>query len=57
MHLSQKSSGPELEESTTNNARIGFRTEEFQGGPERELEGDEAPTLTPPRVKNDNLDS
>ena len=29
MHLSQKSSGPELEESTTNNARIGFRTEEF----------------------------
>ena len=31
MHLSQKSSGPELEESTMNNARIGFRTEEFRG--------------------------
>ena len=31
MHLSRKSSGPELEESTMKNARIGFRTEEFWG--------------------------
>ena len=30
LHLSRKSSGPELEESTTNNAIIGFRTEEFR---------------------------
>ena len=30
MHLSWKSYGPELEESTTNNARIGFRRKEFE---------------------------
>ena len=30
MHLSRKSSGPELEESTTNFARIGFRSQEFR---------------------------
>ena len=31
VHLLRKSSGPELEEATTKNARIGFRTEEFRG--------------------------
>ena len=30
MHLSRKSSGPELEESTTKNYRIGFSTKEFE---------------------------